>query len=64
MSNALIDISCQHGAQQQTPFAVRMAKARPLHRPCSAYYAGNINKHDQRPPLTANVGQSVQNLEV
>jgi len=48
-----IDVSCLQGAQQQTrrpPLLLSMngtdrrTDVRPLHRPCSAYYAGSVNK--------------------
>jgi len=48
-----IDISCPQGAQQQTrrpPLLLsidgtdRRTYTRPLRRPCSAYYAGNISR--------------------
>jgi len=46
-----IDVSCLQGAQQQTAVAVvdqwetdRRTDVRPLRRPCSAYYAGSVNK--------------------
>jgi len=52
-----IDISCPHGTQQQTRRTPRLrlndgthrptdgrTDARPLHRPCSTYYASSVNK--------------------
>jgi len=46
-----INISCPHGAQQQTRCTPLLSlndetdrHMKPLHRPCSAYYAGSTNK--------------------
>jgi len=52
-----IDISCPHGAQQQTRRTLvlqsnngtyRRTDTRPLHRPRYAYYAGGANKQAKR----------------
>ena len=64
-----INISCQHGAQQQTchmPLLQsndgtnRWKDTRPFHRPCSAYYVGS----DNNPLLHQSVSPFAQNENI
>ena len=63
-----INISCPHGAQQQTRQTPlqwsndgtdRHTDTRPRHKPCSTYYAGNVNNSS-----TALAKLSVDNLQL